>query len=254
MVRRLQAKSPLARQPRPVRDLALGGHAAADPGRDGCALLRAIHRALSDRGEPRRSGPGRSARGLVRARLLQARTPTSRRSASNRHRRRRASVERRRAPEAAGGRPLYGGRGSEHCLRRADSGARRQRRKGGRPISGARGGSAVGRRPPAAARRGAPAARPGAARRQQPGAHGARRDGLYSALPGLRYVSALGRVPRLRRRRTGELSTPPRAPQTGSATPAGCGRAPRIENPPVPPAPRQRAVGGHLGDPLGAHR
>ena len=63
-------RAAVAGHARPVPDLALGGHAAADPGRGGNPLLRALPGPLSRRAGARRGAPGRSAASMERAGLL----------------------------------------------------------------------------------------------------------------------------------------------------------------------------------------
>src|SRR5262245_30310186 len=47
LVRPLEARPSVAARPQPIQDAGVGVHAAADGRRDGRAVLRALHRALS---------------------------------------------------------------------------------------------------------------------------------------------------------------------------------------------------------------
>ena len=69
MVRRERARSPVAPYARSVRDLGLGGHAAADAGRPRRAALQGVARAVADRRDARRRDAGRRHPGVERSRI-----------------------------------------------------------------------------------------------------------------------------------------------------------------------------------------
>ena len=141
---RLAGRPGPRRRARPLSRLAQRDHAAADDGRDGRRVLRALPRALADGSAiwpRRRSKPcSSSGRGSAITPAPAISTPAPM-----------AVVERfggdfphnfRRTADAAGRRPLHRRRHRRHRLRRADRGGRRQCRSRARALSGADGAGA----------------------------------------------------------------------------------------------------------------
>ena len=180
----------MAARPHAVPRLGLGDHAAADAGRDGDPVLRALHAALPRRARAGRGAARRGAAPVVRARLLRARAqPAARRAGDRGAARRRvpAGDSRRswRCPASAARPPAR----SSRC--RAASGTRSSTatssacwRAGSasRAIRASRRSSAGCGRSPRRARRSERVARLHA------GDHGSRRHGLHARAPRLPAV------------------------------------------------------------------
>ncbi len=171
----------MAARSRALPGLARRGHAAADSGRAGCAVLRALPGAISQHRRAGRRQRRGAARCLAGARVLPPRTPAQGGRGPRRRAARRALPRRLRGgARPAGRRCLYGRSRSLDRLRTAACRHRRQRgtragathrRGGSTTVSGSAGAARSTRR---RARAAVPAGR------LDPGPHGVRGAGLYA--------------------------------------------------------------------------
>src|SRR5712692_9543627 len=185
----------MAANPRSVSHLALGSDAAADPGRDGHPLLRALPRAFPGPEIARRRATRRRAGAVERPGLLLAGPQPARGCASGSGITRWAvSADEQGARIAAGSGSFHRGRDRGVRLRRARSDPRRKCQAGARAsFRGARlPRRETGRESPVEARRVA-GAREGR-RALHPGADGSGCKYLYASATGMRKLSPQGEL------------------------------------------------------------
>jgi hypothetical protein len=182
--------APVAAGCRPLPDLGIGGPAAADPGRPGPPVLRALHHPVSRYSVARARPPLRRAETLGGGRILRAGAPPSRRRTNaGTGPRGPGPGHRRRAASAPRCRPLHRERDRGAGVRPPRTGARGERPAGGRATDGGvrRCTNDRGPRPAGVAADFGATSRPG--RGVQRSAHGTRGDGVRAAAPPMPRVS-----------------------------------------------------------------
>lgn len=197
----------MAPHPRSVRDLGLGDHVATDPGGDGHPVLPALARALPERHRVGRGAPGRRARGMVGAGLLQPRAqPSPRGSRGGRPLRRHRARHGRGAAARPWDRSVYGRGHRLDCFRGAGAAGRWQRGAGPGPGVRARARREVDRGAEGVVGAGLGPGAGGGAGRFQPGADGARRDRVHAIVTSVRRLPDRVALRRTRQRPPGRAA------------------------------------------------